>query len=254
MRRRFVVGNLKMNLTGEAISALVGEVARNVGDHAEVVEPTVVLCPPSPYLFMAVGASRDSQVMIGAQDCHHCSHGAYTGDVSAAMVADAGCRFVIVGHSERRRDHHEDDVQIAKKAHMATEVGLVPIVCVGETHAEYLDGAGLEVVQRQVERILAHAGSDVISSAVLAYEPVWAIGTGLAATPEYAQQMHSHIRATLRASQCDSISILYGGSVTAENATSLFACEDVDGALVGGASLVSTSFNAIVNACRSSVA
>ena len=254
MRRRFVVGNLKMNLTGGAIGALVHEVAHNLENQAAVTVPTVVLCPPSPYLSHAVSASHGSAVRIGAQDCHHHSHGAHTGDTSSTMIADVGCHFVIVGHSERRRDHHEDDVLIAAKASRAVEAGLMPIICVGETHAEYMEGAGMVVVQRQVEQILANAGSECMASAILAYEPVWAIGTGLAATPVYAQQMHAHIRAMLRASNCETVSILYGGSVTAENASALFFCEDIDGALVGGASLKSASFNAIVNACRGSVA
>ena len=225
-------GSLKAN------TALLGGL---VAGMTQVDDCDVAVCIPFPYLAQADATLRGSAVTWGAQDVSAHQQGAFTGEVSAAMLSDFACQWVIVGHSERRQYHAETDQLVADKAVAALKSGLAPVVCVGETAAEHESGQTQAVIARQLAPVLA-LGPDVLSRAVLAYEPVWAIGTGLTATPDQAQSVHAFIRASLAQLGVPQVRILYGGSVKASNAASLFAMSDIDGALVGGASLVAEEF------------
>jgi triosephosphate isomerase len=211
----------------------------------------VLVCPPFVYLSDAVRALRGSSVGVGAQDVCAEAAGAYTGEVSAAMLRDVGCSHVIVGHSERRTLHGESDALVARKFAAAQARDLVPILCVGEQLAEREAGQTNEVVARQLDAVVELCGIEAFSRAVVAYEPVWAIGTGRTASPQQAQQVHGFIRerlASRNASIASSLRVLYGGSVKAANAADLFGQPDVDGGLIGGASLLAEEFVAIVAA------
>ncbi len=210
----------------------------------------VAVCPPMPYIYQAVQALEGTAITIGAQDVCQFQNGAYTGDVSAAMLADIGCKWVLVGHSERRTYHGETDQLVAHKAQIALEAGLTPVVCIGETLEEQKAGHTLGVVARQLAPVLA-LGRSLVNRMVIAYEPVWAIGTGLTATPEQAQHVHDAIRTSLSSVAAAAVPILYGGSVNASNASSLFNMPDIDGALVGGASLKAQEFIDIAAALAS---
>jgi triosephosphate isomerase len=224
------------------------ELARRAGA-ADAPPCDWVVCPPATLVVPVSQALAGSPVACGGQDCHAAASGAHTGDVSARMLADAGCRFVIVGHSERRADHGEGDAAVAAKAAAAHGAGLVAIVCVGETEAERDDGRAHAVVARQVAGSIP-PGADAVNT-VVAYEPVWAIGTGRTPTPEDVQAMHAHIRSCVPAAiDASALRILYGGSVKPANAATLLRLEDVDGALVGGASLAVDDFWAIGEATR----
>jgi len=238
-RKRLVLGNWKMHggLAGNA--GLLSDLRAGAGILADYC--TIGVCVPFPYLAQARQALQDSVVSWGAQDISMHEQGAYTGEVSGAMLADFGCRWVLAGHSERRSLHGETDAQVADKARAALAAGLTPVVCVGETLAEQEAGRTQAVIQRQLEPVLA-LGQGAVAKMVLAYEPVWAIGTGRSATPEQAQAVHAAIRASLQAVGAAHVPVLYGGSVKASNAASLFAMSDIDGALVGGASLVAEEF------------
>jgi len=244
MRKKLVVGNWKMHgsrpQNAELLAAIVGARPYACG---------VAVCVPFPYLGETAVALAGSDVLWGAQDCSAHAQGAYTGEVSAAMLAEFGCRYAIVGHSERRAHHAESEQLVADKAKAALARGLTPIVCVGETLAQREQGHAHEVVKRQLSAVI-HALGHCAGEIVVAYEPVWAIGTGVTATPEQAQEMHALIRTQLRAatSHADAMSVLYGGSVKADNAATLFAQPDVDGGLVGGASLKASEFVAICRA------
>lgn len=212
----------------------------------QATEPAVsdcdlAVCVPFPYLDQARASLQGSPIGWGAQDVSKHDQGAYTGEVSAAMLADFACQWVLVGHSERRTLHGETDLLVAEKATAALAAGLTPVVCVGETLAEQEAGKTEDVIARQLAPVLA-LGAQQVSRIVLAYEPVWAIGTGLTATPEQAQAIHAYIRQQLAGLGVPEVRILYGGSVKASNAASLFAMSDIDGALVGGASLVAEEF------------
>ncbi len=203
---------------------------------------------PFPYLAQVQQSLSGSAVTWGAQNLSEFTKGAYTGEVSGAMLRDFGCRYVIVGHSERRTLYGEDSDLVARKARAALDAGLVPIVCVGETLAEREGGVTERVVGEQLDAATGVLGADGLSRCVIAYEPVWAIGTGLTATPEQAQAVHAFIRervAKLDAKVASNLLILYGGSVKANNAATLFAMSDIDGGLIGGASLVAADFLAI---------
>ncbi len=213
---------------------------------AEPFQADVAVCVPTPYLGDVESALRGSSIAWGAQDCSSHEAGAFTGEVSAAMVAEFGCRFVIVGHSERRALHGESDRLVAEKAQRALAAGLTPIICVGETLAERESSQTEAVVGRQLRAATELLGAG-IDKAVLAYEPVWAIGTGRTASPAQAQAVHAHLRSMLGA-HGTGISILYGGSVKPDNATALFSEADIDGGLIGGASLNAQSFVAICRA------
>ncbi len=248
MRQRLIVGNWKMNLLQAEALALVDELesAGAVSDNG--VE--VVICPPYTAL-AAIGGRGTDAIALGAQNCHARQKGAFTGEISAEMLIDAGCRYVILGHSERRRDQHETDVEIGHKAKHALQSGLRPIICVGEQLEQRQDGRTHEVISGQIDGIVESAGVQVVSASVIAYEPVWAIGTGLAATAEQAQEVHSAMRGHLiRHGVSATVPLLYGGSVTGTNAAGLFACADIDGALVGGASLQAREFALIVQHAR----
>ena len=208
---------------------------------------SVVVCPPFPYLADVAAVLGSGGIAWGAQDCSGHASGAFTGDTSAAMLADLGCSYVIVGHSERRAMHAESDRLVAEKACQALIVGITPIVCVGETLAERDAGLTAAVVGRQLAAVIDLLGAEIMRT-VVAYEPVWAIGTGLTATPAQAQAVHAQLRAALAAAGAAHVSILYGGSVKPDNAASLFAEADIDGGLIGGASLQAESFVAICRA------
>jgi triosephosphate isomerase len=243
MRNRLVAGNWKMHGSraenGARLKAIVEGAAAIAGVECAV-------CVPFPYLAQAAEALAGSGVALAAQNVSEFGAGPYTGEVSAAMLADVGCRYVIVGHSERRQHFGESDRQVAAKFAAALAQGVIPILCVGETLAEREAGRTAEVVARQLDAVLERSGRQAFAHAVLAYEPVWAIGTGRTATPDEAQEVH----ALLRGRAMPQTRILYGGSVKASNAAALFAMPDVDGGLIGGASLVAGEFLAIVRAAR----
>ena len=243
MKKKLIAGNWKMNGSLTANDALVRAVAAGVADAAA----EVAVCVPAPYL--AQVAALRGPVALGAQDLSAHESGAYTGEVSAAMLRDLGVHYVIVGHSERRQYHGESDDLVARKAQRALAAGLVPIVCVGETLEQREAGETELVVKRQLAAVI-HLNGHCISEIVVAYEPVWAIGTGRTATPEQAQAVHAVLRAQLQAAtpRADRIKLLYGGSMNAVNAAELLAQPDIDGGLIGGASLKAPDFLTIVAA------
>ena len=243
-RRKLVVGNWKMNGSRAGNASLLDALKALVPNAAQVA-----VCVPAPYLGEVAAALRGSAIAWGAQDCSSHASGAFTGEISAAMLAEFDCRYVIVGHSERRALHGEGDHLVAEKAARALASGVTPIVCVGETLAEREAGQTEAVVVRQLGAAIDLLG-DAIAQAVVAYEPVWAIGTGKTASPAEAEAVHARLRAELTAAsaQAGNISILYGGSVKPDNAASLFAQANIDGGLIGGASLNAEQFAAICRA------
>lgn len=247
MRQPLVIANWKMHGDQQANKDLVVALLRELEQQPGRGE--CVLCPPYPYLGQVGELLSRSAVTLGAQDCSHSESGAYTGEVAATMLEDLGCRWVILGHSERRQYHQESDALVAAKLAAAQRAGLIPVLCVGETREQREAGEAEQVVEAQLRGALADQAD--LASIVVAYEPVWAIGTGLSASPEQAQDMHGFIRGVLGdldPEQGDRIRLLYGGSVKADNAAALFAQNDIDGALVGGASLDAEAFAAIVGA------
>lgn len=246
MRRKLVAGNWKMHGNRASSAELLAGITA-----ARPYDCDVAVCVPFPYLSEAAVALARSDVRWGAQDCSAFEQGAYTGEVSVLMLADFGCRYVIVGHSERRQYHAESDQLVADKAKVALARSITPIVCVGETLAQREAGETEAVVKRQLSAVI-HTLGHCASEMVVAYEPVWAIGTGRTATPEQAQAVHALLRAQLRAAtaQADHMRLLYGGSVKADNAAALFAQPDIDGGLIGGASLKVGDFVAICRAAR----
>ncbi|MEO8810903.1 MAG: triose-phosphate isomerase [Rhodanobacter sp.] len=249
MRKKLVAGNWKMHGSRTMAAALLEEVAA-----AKPASIEVLVFPPYPYLAELATQHRDSGLGIGAQDLsEHEGQGAYTGEVSGAMLADVGARWVLVGHSERRHYHHEDDELVARKFAAACAAGLTPILCVGETLEQRESDATETVIARQMQAVLRNSGIARFDTAIIAYEPVWAIGTGRTATPEQVQQVHRFIRSQLE-SEDATLSrltrLLYGGSVKAANAAELFAQADVDGGLIGGASLTAADFLAICSAAH----
>ncbi len=243
-RRKLVVGNWKLNGSRAANAELLAALKAAGPWNADVA-----VCPPYVYLADTVLALQGSSMAWGAQDCSAQESGAFTGEVAAAMLAEFGCRYAIVGHSERRALHAESDQLVADKAKIALAHNLTPIVCVGETLAEREAGRTDEVVKRQLSAVI-HTLAHCISQVVVAYEPVWAIGTGKTATPDQAQAVHALLRTQLMAAtqKAGEMKILYGGSVKADNAAALFALPDVDGGLIGGASLKAADFSAICRA------
>lgn len=248
MRRPLVAGNWKMNGTRASVAELLDALGRLDVNHA--VE--VVVFPSSLHLAQAVTALEGKAVAVGAQDCAvEAGFGAYTGETSAAQLLDAGCEWVLVGHSERRLVIGESDELVCRKFVAALTAGLTPVLCLGETLDQRRSGQTLEVIANQLGCVLAAAGISSFEKAVVAYEPVWAIGSGLTASPEQAQEVHAAIRGQLaredqRIAQC--ARLLYGGSVKADNASDLFAMPDIDGGLIGGASLNANDFSAICRA------
>jgi triosephosphate isomerase len=242
MRKPLVAGNWKMHGSRTENAALV----RGLLDRLpESLAADVLVCPPFVYLSETGRLLKDAEIDLGAQSLCAESSGAFTGEVSGAMLRDVGCRYVLVGHSERRQLFGEHDALVARKFVAAQSAGLVPVLCVGETLEERERERTTEVVARQLDAVLAVCGVAALRSAVIAYEPVWAIGTGRNATPEQAQDVHATIRArvdALDARIANEVRILYGGSVKASNARELFAMADIDGGLVGGASLKADEF------------
>jgi triosephosphate isomerase len=242
MRQPLVAGNWKMHGSRVENAGLV----RSLLDMLRADSSAeVLLCPPFPYLWEVGRQLKDSDVVLGAQSVCAEPQGAFTGEVSAAMLKDVGCRYVLVGHSERRQIYGEGDALVARKFVAAQSQGLVPVLCVGETLEEREGERTHAVVSRQLDAVLSVSGVHALASAVIAYEPVWAIGTGRNASPDQAQEVHAMIRgrvAALDATIAGSVRILYGGSVKASNAQELFAMPDIDGGLVGGASLKADEF------------
>lgn len=250
MRKKIVAGNWKMNTTVPEGVALAGDINKALQEHA--AKCGVVICVPFTHL-TAVNAVIDPALLgLGAEDCSAHAKGAYTGEVSAAMVASTGASHVILGHSERRQYHQEDSAMLRDKLRLALDNGLLPIFCVGELLAQREDGTYDEVVAHQLEEVVLQLPADEFAHVVIAYEPVWAIGTGKTATPAEAQAMHAHIRATIAAKYgsqvAEDTTILYGGSCKPSNARELFACPDIDGGLIGGASLKCADFMGIIEA------
>ena len=237
-----------MNLNRAGAVALVSDLIAKVSGVSTV---DVAVCPPSVYLHAVAGLVKDTPVALGAQNMYHEKDGAFTGEISAAMLVDVGCKYVILGHSERRRILGETNEAVCRKVHAAFAAGLTPIVCVGETLQEREAGKTFDIVREQVYGSLAGLKVEQAQTLVIAYEPVWAIGTGKVATPEQAQEVHAFIRSRIAAKHgkavADVLRILYGGSVKPDNVKGLMALPDVDGALVGGASLKADSFLKLVH-------
>lgn len=247
MSKKLIVGNWKMNGSLASNAGLVGEILSGIGQPA----CDVAVCPPTIYLPQVRGLVEGSPIDLGAQNVSMHDNGAYTGDVSAEMLKDYGVRYVIVGHSERRRHQAESDVHVALKAKRALAAGMTPIVCVGETLREREAGMTEFIVKRQLSAVI-HLNGQCVSEIVVAYEPVWAIGTGQTATPEQAQSVHAVLRAQIRAAteHADRVRILYGGSMNASNAADLLSQPDIDGGLIGGASLKAADFLKIIMAAK----
>ncbi|ROR98646.1 triosephosphate isomerase [Sinobacterium caligoides] len=248
MRQPLVIGNWKMNGSSESISALLSGVVAGLGESDGA---KVAVCPSFVYIPSVIAQLQGEAIEVGAQNVAEQQSGAFTGEISVAMLKDIGCRYVIVGHSERRALFAESDVQVARKFIQVKDAGLLPVLCVGENLAERESGQALAVIEAQLQAVLTEAGAGCFESAVVAYEPIWAIGTGKTATPEQAQEVHKYVRdfiARESKSTADKLQILYGGSVKAANAAELFAQQDIDGALVGGAALSATEFVTICKA------
>jgi len=246
-RRVFIAGNWKMNTSAAAAVELAAAVAGELGDVDDV---DLAVCPPFVHLAAVAAALKGTNVALGAQNCFYEDRGAFTGEVSTAMLKDAGCTYVIVGHSERRHVIGESDEWINRKLLKVISDGLKPILCVGELLEEREAGETTDVVTRQIRRGLEGAGKGDVLNVTIAYEPVWAIGTGRTATPDQAQEVHAMIRGLLGElydrDLAEAVRIQYGGSVKPANAKELLGCADIDGALVGGASLKPADFAGIV--------
>ena len=247
MRRKFIAGNWKMNLDRKAAVALAEAVAREAEKFSAV---DLAVCPPACYLDAVGQAIRGSRLALGAQNVYYQPNGAFTGEISTAMLCDLGVKYVVLGHSERRHILGETDAEINKKVHAALQAGLRPILCVGELLAQREAGRTLEVIRTQFDGSLAGVTADQLQSVVIAYEPVWAIGTGKVATPQQAEEVHLALRKIMaeryNSGVAQLVPIQYGGSVKPENARELFGQPDIDGALVGGASLKADQFLGIV--------
>ncbi|HEU0071583.1 MAG TPA: triose-phosphate isomerase [Alphaproteobacteria bacterium] len=247
-RRPLIAGNWKMNGLKADGAKLLGELIQDVAKPG-AVGCELLVCPPATFVHVAAVVTLGSALATGGQDCHAKTSGAHTGDVSAAMLRDAGATYVIVGHSERRTDHGETDAQVQAKAVAAQAAGLSAIICIGETEAQYVAGETLAVLARQIAGSVPQGAK--AADTVVAYEPVWAIGTGRTPTNDEIAAAHAHIRAELakRTGEAAGIRLLYGGSVKPSNAAEILRLADVDGALVGGASLNAADFAAIARAC-----
>lgn len=247
MRKKIIAGNWKMNKTVVEATALARSLADGVGGLAD---PVILVCPPFTALTEVAMALKDSEIQVGGQNMHAASSGAFTGEVSAEMLLTSGCTHVILGHSERRALFSETSAVVNAKTKAALVAGLIPVVCVGETLQQRESGITNQIIEEQIKGSLDSLSEDDIMETVLAYEPVWAIGTGKTATPEMAEEVHVYIRGLLAdiysREIADEVSILYGGSVKPANSPDLFACENIDGALIGGASLTAELFVPIV--------
>ncbi len=251
MRGYLVAGNWKMNGSNAANAELVDGIIAGM-PQSDTVE--LLICPPFPYLGAIAAKLPGTGVALGAQNVSQHEAGAYTGETAPSMLIDVGCKYVLVGHSERRAIMGESSEMVAAKFQAAQDAGLIPVLCVGETQAERESKQTEAVVDEQLNAVIEGSGIEALQNAVIAYEPVWAIGTGLTATPEQAQDVHRHIRNVLAGRNqdvADGIRILYGGSVKGDNAAGLFSKPDIDGGLIGGASLKSADFLAIAEAAAS---
>lgn len=252
MRKKIVAGNWKMNKTAEEAKTLAKEVASLVKSTSSLGDVLIIMAPPSLFIHTVneetIGITN---LKVASQNCHEKASGAYTGEISAGMLTSSGIKYVILGHSERRQYFGESNELLALKVDAALSSGITPIFCCGESLALREGGAFLAHVAQQLTESLFHLNAEEFSNIVIAYEPIWAIGTGLTASSEQAQEMHAHVRkhieAKYHAEVAENCSILYGGSCNAKNAQELFACADVDGGLIGGASLVAADFIAIAN-------
>ena len=248
-RKTIIAGNWKMNKTLTETKAFADALKPQLGRHKWC---EVVLCVPGVNIPGAVRLFKDTRVSIGGETCHYEASGAYTGEVTVEMLKDVGAKYVIIGHSERRQYFGETDITVNKKVHAALEAGLHPIICVGESLEQRELGVTMELIAYQVKCALANVAPEKVRHVVIAYEPLWAIGTGKTATADQAQDMHAHIRSVIAGKYgkeiADNTSILYGGSCKPSNARALFAKPDVDGGLIGGASLDAESFMGIVTA------
>lgn len=246
MRQKLLVGNWKMHGSKAQVSDLITGLITRLESQRDNHGPQVVICPTAVHLDMAASLLADSEIALGAQNAYSQDQGAFTGEWSPSMLAEFSVRYVLVGHSERRQLFGESNALVAQKYVAAQEAGLIPILCVGETLAEREQGRTQERVIEQLDAVLELAGAESLKSAVIAYEPVWAIGTGKTATPVEAQAVHRVLReyiADLGSDLAQQISLLYGGSVNATNAKALFAEPDIDGGLIGGASLKAEEFS-----------
>jgi triosephosphate isomerase len=249
-RRPLIAGNWKMNGNLATNAALLSELQSGMLNLGEL-QCDVAVCVPAPYLAQVQTALQESAIRWGAQDVSNQTSGAYTGEVSASMLQDFSCFYAIVGHSERRVYHAESDALVAKKAFRLLEAGITPIICVGESLQERKAGQTEQVVGRQLTVALEALSKNDLGRIVVAYEPVWAIGTGITATPEMAQQVHAFLRAQVGQfdrAVAEGVQILYGGSMKPDNASALLAMQDIDGGLIGGAALKSTDFMGIIAA------
>lgn len=248
MRTPLVAGNWKLNGSRAANAKLLGDICAGL-DSAPGCD--VMVCPPYVYLAEAAETLKGTQIRLGSQNVAAEASGAFTGEISAAMLRDVGCSHVLVGHSERRTLYGETDEVVAAKFIAAQAAGLIPVLCIGETLEERETGQTTAIVRRQIEAVLQTAGAGALARGIIAYEPVWAIGTGRTASPDQAQEVHANIRAlvaTADAKIAHGLVILYGGSVKAANAADLFSMTDIDGGLIGGASLDAAEFLAICRA------
>ncbi len=250
MRKPLVAGNWKMNGTRASVAALLGGLKAGIG---QVTTAEVAVCAPAIYIPETQSQLDGTPIAWGGQDLSIHASGAYTGEIAGSMLQDYGCRFVIIGHSERRAYHGESDELVAQKFTAARAAGLVPILCVGETLEEREQDITEQVVGRQLDAVIAECGIDKLGEGVIAYEPVWAIGTGKTASPEQAQEVHAFIRGRLTAGSqavADGVRLLYGGSMNPKNAAELLVQPDIDGGLIGGASLKPDDFLAVCSAAN----
>ncbi|NBC15067.1 MAG: triose-phosphate isomerase [Gammaproteobacteria bacterium] len=248
MRRPLIAGNWKMNGTKAEAAELLNGIKAGVAGMQRV---DVAVCPPFPYLYLAEQLLADSAIAWGSQDVSEHAGGAFTGQISAAMLKDFGCRYAIVGHSERRQFNGESDALVASKYAQAVASGVVPVLCIGESLEERESGKTEEVVARHIDAVLSGSGVEAFGAGIVAYEPVWAIGTGVTATPEQAQEVHAFVRERIAARDkniAEGLRLLYGGSMKPGNAAELIAQPDIDGGLIGGASLKAADFIAICQA------
>ncbi len=248
MRRPLIAGNWKMNGSLDSVRALAKGLTEGLSD---AVKADVAVCPPALYIPEVTSLLKDSKIAVGGQDVSNADSGAYTGEIAAPMLNDFGCKYAIVGHSERRHGRGESDQLCAEKFKAVQDAGLTPIFCIGELEEERDQGITEEVCARQIDAVLDLCGVQSFANAVIAYEPVWAIGTGKTATPEQAQEVHAFVRGHIAkqdASVAENLIIQYGGSMNDKNAAELLSQPDIDGGLIGGASLKADSFLAIVNA------
>ncbi len=251
MRGYLVAGNWKLNGSNAANAELVDGIIAGMPQSEAV---SLLVCPPFPYLDSIAAKLSGTGIALGAQNVSQHKSGAYTGETAPSMLSDVGCKYVLVGHSERRAIMGESSEMVAAKFQAAQDAGLIPVLCVGETQAERESKQTEAVVDEQLNAVIEGSGIEALQNAVIAYEPVWAIGTGLTATPEQAQEVHRHIRDVLAGRNqdvADAVRILYGGSVKGDNAAALFSKPDIDGGLIGGASLKSADFLAIAEAAAS---